>query len=348
MPDDPITILRNPAPSDIARTPEAFLRQLNGPTLIIVEGRDPSRCRALSTLLHGNEPSGLKAVHGWLRNGEQPSITLLCFVLSVAAALQAPLFSCRQLPGERDLNRCFSPPFVDDSPGRIAEQTMALLDHYRPECLIDIHNTSGMNPAFGVVTHEDPAHEALVALFTRRLIVTGIRLGALMEISRGDFPVATIECGGNKDPAADRLAVEGLWRFLQQDSVLELPAGGLHMDLYHHPVRLELAPDTKLTFADEPDPAADITVPRHLERYNFGVVDSGTFLFWLGPRARSLMQLRDAAGEDVLPQFFDCQGQGLYAAQALKLFMVTDNPLIACSDCLLYAAPETGHSVIDA
>nr|WP_067285913.1 hypothetical protein [Marinobacterium profundum] len=347
MPDDSITILRDPTPADIARTPEEFLRQLDGPTLIIVQGRDPSRCRALSTLLHGNEPSGLKAIHGWLRNGEQPAVTLLCFILSVSAALEAPLFSWRQLPGERDLNRCFFPPF-DGNPGQLAEQTLALLDQYRPECLIDIHNTSGMNPPFGVVTHEDPAHEALVALFTRRLIITDIRLGALMEISRPDFPVATIECGGNRDPAADRLAVDGIWRFLQAEHVPQLPPEGLHMDLYHHPVRLELAPDTKLTFADEPDPAADITVPRHLERYNFGLVESGTFLFWLGPRARSQMRLRDAAGADVLPEFFDVQGQRLYAAQPLKLFMVTSNPLIACSDCLLYAAPETGHSVIDA
>lgn len=346
MPDDRIKIVHNPAPSDIARTPEEFLRQLDGPSLIIVQGRDPSRCRALSTLLHGNEPSGLKAVHGWLRNGEQPNITLLCFILSVSAALEAPLFSWRQLPGERDLNRCFRPPF-EGTPGRIAEQTLALLDQYRPECLIDIHNTSGMSPAFGVVTHEDPAHEALVALFTHRLIVTDIRLGALMEISRTDFPVVTIECGGNKDPVADKVAVQGFWHFLRGDRVLELPADGLHMDLYHHPVRLELAPDTRVTFADEPDPAADITVPWHLERYNFGVVEGGTFLLWLGPGARAKMRLRDASGVDVLTRFFEHQGHGLYAAQALKLFMVTDNPLIACSDCLLYAAPETGHSIID-
>ncbi len=345
MQDERISILRNPDPASIAKTPQDFLRQLAGPTLIIVDGQDPGRCRAISTLLHGNEPSGLKAIHGWLRNGEKPRVTMLCFILSISSALEPPVFTHRQLPGERDLNRCFRPPF-DARPGRIAEQVLSLLDEYQPQCMIDIHNTSGMSPAFGVVTHEDPAHEALVALFTRRMIITDIKLGALMEISRPDFPVATIECGGSRDPGADRLAVEGVWRFLQQDRVLELPPEGVHMDLYHHPVRLELAPETQISFADEPDAAADITVPLHLERYNFGLVSSGTFLFWLGPRGRSMIRLRDASGADVLPHFFDCIGHSLYAAQPIKLFMVTDNPEIARSDCLLYAAPETGHSVI--
>ncbi|MFC6671384.1 succinylglutamate desuccinylase/aspartoacylase domain-containing protein [Marinobacterium aestuariivivens] len=295
MQDDRISIQHNPDPAGIARTPQDFLRQLDGPTLIVVDGEDNDRCRALSTLLHGNELSGLRALHGWLRRGERPRVRMLLFILSVSTALADPLFSHRQLPGERDINRCFRPPF-GDRPGRVAEQLLELLEEYKPECMIDIHNTTGMNPAFGVATHEDPAHEALVALFTRRLIITDIRLGALMEISRPEFPVVTIECGGNRDPAADRLAVQGVLRYLQQDEVLQLPAAGLHLDLYHHPVRLELSPETEIRFADEPDPDADITVPRHLERYNFGQVGAGTFLFWLGPRGRSRLRLRDASG----------------------------------------------------
>lgn len=346
MQNERINILRNPDPADIARTPQDFLRQLAGPTLIIVDGQDNSRCRALSTLLHGNEPSGLRAVHGWLRRGERPRFQLLIFILSVSAALREPLFNHRQLPDERDINRCFRPPF-DDRPGRVAGEVLELLETHRPECLIDIHNTSGMNPAFGVVTHEDPAHEALVALFTRRLIITDIRLGALMEISRPDFPAVTIECGGNRDPAADRLAVQGLEQYLQREKVLQLPASGLHLDIYHHPVRLELDRETVIRFADEPDDEADITIPRHLERYNFGQVGAGTFLFWLGPRGRSRLRLRDSSGDDVLPLYFNCIGHRLYAAQPIKLFMVTDNPVIARSDCLLYAAPESGHTMFE-
>ncbi|NVK40842.1 MAG: hypothetical protein HWE39_06325 [Oceanospirillaceae bacterium] len=340
-----LTIVHNPNRDEIARTVQDFLRQLAEPTLLVVDGRDNSRCRAFSTLLHGNEPSGLRAVHGWLRRGELPRYRLLIFILSISAALQEPMFTHRQLSGERDMNRCFRPPF-GDRPGAVARKMLELLDDYHPECLIDMHNTSGLNPAFGVATHEDPAHEALVALFTRRLIITDIRLGALMEISRPDFPVVTVECGGNRDPAADRIAAQGLEQFLHREQVLQ-PDAGLHMDLYHHPVRLELDRETVIRFADEPDPEADITVPRHLERYNFGQVGTGTFLFWLGPHGRARMRLRDASGKDMLPRYFNCIGHCLYAAQPIKLFMVTDNPVIARSDCLLYAAPESGHTLLD-
>ena len=56
-----------PAPETIPSDPVAWLRQLGGPTAIRLSGRDRSRCRTVVTLLHGNEPSGVRALHGWLR-----------------------------------------------------------------------------------------------------------------------------------------------------------------------------------------------------------------------------------------------------------------------------------------
>ena len=46
-------------PSDEAN----LLAWLGGPALLRIAGRDRSRSRAVSALLHGNEPSGLRAVH---------------------------------------------------------------------------------------------------------------------------------------------------------------------------------------------------------------------------------------------------------------------------------------------
>ncbi|MBQ0785555.1 MAG: hypothetical protein KBT66_15110, partial [Amphritea sp.] len=67
----PIHFLHNPKPETLPENVGAFLRQLGGPTLIVVDGRDNSRCRAIATLLHGNEPSGVRAILGWLRSGER-------------------------------------------------------------------------------------------------------------------------------------------------------------------------------------------------------------------------------------------------------------------------------------
>ncbi len=63
---------------DAASMPEdarGFLRLLGAPVLILQAGRDPSRTRIVSTLLHANEPSGLIAVQRWLRSGSRPATT---------------------------------------------------------------------------------------------------------------------------------------------------------------------------------------------------------------------------------------------------------------------------------
>ncbi len=343
--DQPIRFLHNPTPEMISSTVEGFLHQLGGPTLITVEGKDPSRTRAICTLLHGNEPSGLKAVHRWLRSGGTPSVNIICFIISVKAALCERLFLHRVLPGERDMNRCFAGPF-DDYNGRIAEHMLALIDTYQPECMLDIHNTSGMSPAFGVATHEDPAHEALISLFTGHLIITDLTLGALMEISSSAMPVVTVECGGAEDERSDELAVDGLACYLYESQVMRLPEHGTHIDLYHHPVRLELHPTTVIEFADEPVPDVDLVVPTDLEQHNFGTAPEGTFIGWLGPRGVKVLRMIHADGRDLFSNYFRVEGRRLYTAQPMKLFMITHNKEIAVSDCLFYAAPEREHTVL--
>jgi hypothetical protein len=63
-----------PRGDELAATPEAFLAWLAQPTLFRVPGRDRSRTRVLATLLHGNEPSGLRGLHRWLRAGAPPAV----------------------------------------------------------------------------------------------------------------------------------------------------------------------------------------------------------------------------------------------------------------------------------
>ena len=57
-----IQFIRNPAASSIGNNAQEFLRLLGGPACLFLEGEDDTRTRALVTLLHGNEPSGLMAL----------------------------------------------------------------------------------------------------------------------------------------------------------------------------------------------------------------------------------------------------------------------------------------------
>ena len=83
---NPIDVRELKAADTIPENPLAFLESLSGATAWRIPGRDRSRCRVVTTLLHGNEPSGLLAVHSWLRAGIQPAVDALCVVANVEAA----------------------------------------------------------------------------------------------------------------------------------------------------------------------------------------------------------------------------------------------------------------------
>ncbi|QIB64197.1 M14 family metallopeptidase [Kineobactrum salinum] len=328
--------LRNPPASGLGGDVEAFLRYLGGPSCIFLEGADSSRCRAFVTLLHGNEPSGARALFRWLKSGQQVAVNTVCILASVEAALASPLFSHRMLPGTPDLNRCFRPPFTGPQ-GLLAEEILELLALHRPEAVVDMHNTSGSGPAFAVCTHMDRQHEALASLFTRCLIVTRLNLGALMEISDHGCPTVTIEVGGRMDAEAHQLAYEGLCRYLLRPRILARDDRDQGLELLQDPIRLELNPGVRLTCGERAAPGFDVTLRPDIEQLNFGTVSAWTPLGWVSGELRRLFRARDAGGGCAVARLVREEGGRLYPAAPLKLFMITGNAAIAASDCLFYA-----------
>lgn len=336
--------LENPAPDSVGDSVEEFLQQLGQATCIFIEGKDKSRTRALVTLLHGNEPSGVKALYRWLKSGSKPQVTTLCILPSIKAALEPPGFYYRVLPGFRDLNRCFRAPY-SDSQGELATEILEILNSHQPEAVVDIHNTSGSGPGFGVAISVDPQHKSLVSLFTDSLVTNDLRLGALMEIAEHLYPTVTIECGGRLDDRAHDLAWRGLQAFMSSEDILRRQPGDMEMSVYNNPVRLELQQDCQLTYADRLQRGFDLTLKSDIESLNFGTVKEGTLLGWLGDRGQSIFSCHNLAEESVLDKVLRVKDSRLYTEQDLRLFMVTSNPEIAVMDCLFYAVKVNGESL---
>lgn len=344
-----MTILKtihNPKASEIGNNITEFLQIIDGPTIIKLTGSDTSRSRALVTLLHGNEPSGLTAIFQWIKSEQIPAVNIICIIASVKASLTEPYFANRALPEKRDLNRCFKPPFNTDHEGTLAEDILKTLQAEKPEAAIDMHNTSGSGPAFGVATHMDDAHDALTSLFTNRLIVTDLRLGALMEISEHLCPTVTIECGGRLDETAHAIAYEGLQRFFLENDVLSKPDEDFGLELLHNPVRLEINDGYDICYKEENQEGYALALHPNIEQLNSGTTKAGTELGFVNMSdINQLFTSTNSGHECVVNDLVYIENNKLYTKQDLKLFMITTNPVIAKMDCLFYAVKACGNEL---
>jgi len=328
------------APTDVQSDVLEFLARLRGPTIFRVPGIDRTRARVVAGTLHGNEPSGVRAIHRVLLDRVQPAVDTWMFVGAVAAACAPPGFAHRMLPGHRDLNRCFRlPPFPDED-GRIAAAALLTLREAGPELVVDLHNNTGHNPAYGIGGAIDEAHLGVAALFTTNYVCSQLTLGTFTEAFAGIAPAVTIECGRAGDPAADETATLGLLRLLERDRIA--PAGGDGMTLLVDPVRVCLHPWASLAFADEPAPGIDLTLDPAIDRHNFRALEPGTRLGWLRPEAPWPVFAIDPDGVDRSGALLEPVGTELRIRTSFVPMMATTDAFAARTDCLFYAARPRG------
>jgi len=308
-----------------------FLTNLGGPSVLHVTGKQHNKCRVIVTLLHGNEPSGLKAIHQLLHEGFVPQFDTKIIIASVVASLTEPVFTHRMLPGKADLNRCFSYD-KKNLQSQLAAAISQQIRSFSPEAVVDIHNTSGSGPAFSVSISDSRQHQALATHFTHRFVYTDIRLGSIME---QDFacPIVTIEAGGSHDDEADITAINGIKSFLSKHFVFTQTQA---LELLRNPRRLELMPSSTLIYSTEPHKTFDITLRQDIERFNFKRAEKGTQLGWLSQHGLSYFKLDKE--HLFVSDFFEERDGQLFTKKTLTLFMVTSRTDIAKSDCLLYFA----------
>lgn len=321
--------------ADLPDDAQDFLRDLGGPALLRLDGRDSSRVRVVSTLLHGNEPSGLRAMLRFLRSGDVPATDVLLFIGAVGTALAEPGFAHRALPDERDANRCWLPPW-DTPQGEVAREVLERIKAASPECLVDLHNNTGHNPAYGVAFSVGHAELSLVSLFADRIVHTPIELGTLVEATVPDFPSVTIECGRAGDPAADEAAWVGLRRLLDWDQI-DFSSPLVPLRLLEDPVRICVRPGVELAFGDALDMRASLTISKNIDRHNFETLAAGSPIGWLG---RGVDWPIDAIGHDGIEcsrTFFEIEEGILRTRRDFVPIMMTTDRIIAKSDCLFYA-----------
>lgn len=335
------TVIREwnaPRATELGDTVEDFLERMGGPTWIHIPGQDRSRTRVVTTLLHGNEPSGVRAMYRWLCSELIPAVNIVCIIGSVDAAMAPPGFHYRFLPQEKDLNRCFRVPF-DGPEGRLAGTILQWLHQVSPEALIDLHNTSGRSPVYGVTTRITPANLSITSLFSDELIQTDLRLGTLMEATEDDWPTVVVECGGAASLESDRVAYEGLLRFVSEENVLGHESASHRVRVFQHPIRVELCEGRKVTYQSSPSRNVDLTLLPDVDKYNLDCVQAGEMIGWVGASYDDVLLARGADGRDRTRELFLEDSGCLAMAKPARILMMTMDPAIAVNDCLFYVLP---------
>ncbi|MCW8879958.1 MAG: succinylglutamate desuccinylase/aspartoacylase family protein [Kangiellaceae bacterium] len=332
------TYLNDDFRSQIEPTALGFLRQLNGLTIFDIKGEDQSRTRVVTTLIHGNEPSGFIACHLWLRSQTVPATNLRIIICNPEAARAKPIFTNRYVANDQDLNRFFKASEEDQS--EVANRARAIakaVAEVSPEAVLDLHNTSGASPAFGVAVAEDDNTLDLVSLFTDKLILTGLHVGAIMEM---DFncPIATVECGGASEIYSHQVATDGLHEFFTRKNIFDRHAN--RVQVHRHPIRVELVGDASVGFSHHRLPTNDITLRADVEQLNRQLTPSEEFLGWFDQSSPLPLKAIDEKGEEQIHNLIEAKNGCLFAKQQLQLFMVTTITEIATNDCLFYATLE--------
>lgn len=326
-----ISRLHNPTSDQLGADHTEFLNSLSGPTWLTLDGEDSSRRRAIVTLLHGNEPSGLHAIHDLLAKGVRPATDLGVMIASVDAATHPPVLSHRFLPEEKDLNRCFSPPYITGQ-DHLARNILTTLHEFSPEAVVDTHNTSSHSEPFCVALNNTEMIRQLAALFTDRLVIVDKKMGTLLE--HIEVPVLTVEFGGFMDPNANRIAAETLRRFITMDDLSQLSESRL--TCLEHPLRLETGRHLTVSYSSSLDEHSDLTMINTIDQLNFKRIDAGVTLGWFREMQHRSLIAQDRHGQDLYHESF-AQDDGLLTSRVpMTIFMVTTDPVVANNDCLLY------------
>lgn len=318
---------------------EQWLLEINQPTIVEITGKDTLRYRVFSVLIHGNEPSGFFAAFNYLKQLKAsqaiPQTNIAICISSIRAAKLEPYFSNRYVPGEFDLNRRFGRSRCRDKVTSLAKDLSNYINSRNPEFVIDLHNTSGQGPAFGVSCYQNPAINKLTSIFSDKMVFTNLVVGSLME-QNFNCPIVTIECGYSYDIKAHEVAFNGMNQLANISTLDDIKESTV--TTYSHPLRVQVEPGISIDFGLVKNPNVDITLRKDIELLNYELVRQGTAIGWLNHDLEKSLNAYDQDNKNIICELFCVKNEHIILKKDCHVFMATSILDIALSDCLFYIA----------
>lgn len=301
---------------------------LSGPTLIHLEGRrEPPLF--VSTLQHGNEDTGLRAVQALLRDyrGQELPRAMSIFIGNVAAAR----YGMRCLDGQPDYNRIWK---GEGTPEHAMMRTIVDIMRQRGVfASVDIHNNTGANPHYACVNRIDNRFFQLATLFGRT-VVYFVRPGGVQSLAFADLcPAVILECGR---PGTERGVIharEFLDACLHLAEIPDHPVPAEDIDLYHTTAIVKVPDHFSYTFGEGD---ADICFPEDMDKLNFSELPPNTSLGKIRSDSDVRLDVRNEQGDEAGDRYFTYQDNELRTVRFITPSMLTLDKRIIRQDCLCY------------
>lgn len=304
---------------------------LGGPALIHVAGeREPALF--VSVLLHGNEVSGWNALRRVLQARQPLPRSLIVFVGNVHAAAQG----VRMLPGQQDFNRIWR-GHVDGPEAELAEGVRHWLRGVPLFGAVDLHNNTGHNPHYSVLTRLDAGCRGLAYLFSDKAVYVEEPDTVLARVFDDLCPVVTLELGPVGDPMCEERAYDFLTRCMKLTTI---PVGG-DISLYRTRVRVHIRAGADFSFADDRR-ESPLVLTSGVEGVNFHSLPAGTRFGRSERPLADVLRVLDVAHRDVTDEYFVLRNGVVELRRAVVPAMYTTDPQVVLQDCLCYFMEPMG------
>ena len=299
---------------------------LPGPSLIHLHGSGGPAI-FISLLLHGNETSGWNALCD-LMNTTGVDREVLVFIGNIEAAAAG----VRSLPGQPDYNRIWRDADVQEA--RMAEDVLAYIARQRPLVAVDLHNNTGRNPHYSVITDHAPSTLGLAALFAETAVYVEEPDTVLSRALGAYCPSIAVELGPINDPASDQRALSFLSRLLDLEALPSAPVQPLA--IYQALARVHIKRGIAFDFADHHHDATDLTLTAGIEGVNFHDLAAGTPFGYVRRPLEEVVTVLNPDHEDVTRTYLTVVDSRLELAREVIPAMYTTDPDVVMQDCLCY------------
>lgn len=323
----------------LALDEHALLRELGRPTIARFPGTGDAPPRAIATLLHGDESTGLQALLRVLRRRTRYPFDLYVVIGNVEAAIAPPGFAFRFLDHQEDLNRVWGLGTPTTALRRAADAILAELVDAGLESLVDVHNNTGDNPFYAIVTRSRPEVYNLATIFTTTLLRWDLQAGTLMEAMHERCAAIAVECGLPGRPESLAFAVDGIRRYLgsaplRSDVVLR------DHDLLGRLRKVTVRPEVRFRFGGELTDDVDLVLDADADVHNFVEVPSGHVVGRVHPDAAMPLLALEPDGREVTDRHFELRDGEVVVSGPTTPVMMTRTVEAARKDCLFYLAAE--------